>query len=134
MKNFFIAYRHSGEDILELEKRIRAVEVALAAKKIKAYATLFDEETFKKNHTTAAQIMEKAFQKIAAMDGLFVLITGNEKSEGQLMEVGYAIAIKKPIIVAFHQDAKTYVPELATHAVAYSDFGDLEKKILELNI
>jgi len=134
MKKFFIAYRHTGEDILELEQRISTIDIALAAKGIKAYATLFDESEFQKNHTTAGHIMEKAFQKISAMDGLFVLIAGSEKSEGQLMEVGFALALKKPVIVARHKDAKTYVHELTNLSFAYDDLSDLSKKILELNI
>lgn len=134
MKKFFIAYRHTGEDILELEQRISTIDIALAAKGIKAYATLFDESEFQKNHTTAGHIMEKAFQKISAMDGLFVLIAGSEKSEGQLMEVGFALALKKPVIVARHKDAKTYVHELTNLSFVYDDLSDLSKKILELNI
>lgn len=134
MKKFFIAYRHTGEDILELEQRISTIDIALAAKGIKAYATLFDESEFQKNHTSAGHIMEKAFQKISAMDGLFVLIAGSEKSEGQLIEVGFALALKKPVIVARQKDAKTYVHELTNLSFEYDDLSDLSKKILELNI
>jgi nucleoside 2-deoxyribosyltransferase len=134
MKKFFIAYRHTGEDILELERRISTIDIALASKGIKAYATLFDEAEFKKNQTTAGNIMEKAFQKISAMDGLFVLIAGSEKSEGQLSEVGFALALKKPVIVARQEDASTYVHELTNLSFEYTDLDDLSKKITELSI
>ncbi len=134
MKRFFIAYRHTGENLMELEQRLNKIEIALATHKIKAYATLSEEEEFVKDRYSAGQIMERAFQKIASMDGLFVLIHSNDKSEGQLMEVGYAIAIKKPIIVAYQQDVKTYVPELANKSVAYKDIDDLVQKIKELEL
>ena len=134
MKKYFIAYRHTGEDLMELEKRIHSVEIALAAKGIKAYATLFDEDQFIKNSYNAGQIMDRAFQKIAAMDGLFVLINGDEKSEGQLMEVGYALALKKPVVVARREGAKTYVNELTNLSIEYSDFNDLSKKIMGLTL
>ncbi len=133
-KKYFIAYRHTGENIDELEQRIRVVETALATKDIKAYATLFDEEQFEKNQTTAGQIMEKAFQKIAAMDGLFVLIMKGEKSEGQLMELGYALALKKPVIVARQKDVVTYADQLTDLSFEFSDLADLSKKIQGLNI
>lgn len=129
MKRYFIAYRHTGEDLMELEQRLGKIEMALATHKIKSYATLSEEEEFVKDEYTAGQIMERAFQKIASMDGLFVLINGSEKSEGQLMEVGYAIAMKKPVIVAHQKDAKTYVPELATQSIEYTDINDLVQKI-----
>lgn len=134
MRRFFIAYRHTGEDIQELEQRIRTVEMSLATHDIQAYATLFDQESFTKNHASAGTIMEEAFQKIAAMDGLFVLIMGNDKSEGQLIEVGYAIASKKPVIVAYQKQANTYVPELANIAIAFDDLADLANKIRDTKL
>ncbi len=134
MKRYFIAYRHTGEDILELEQRLSKIDIALSTHKIKAYATLSEEEEFVKDEWSASQIMERAFQKIASMDGLFVLINSNEKSEGQLMEVGYAIAIKKPVIVAYQKDVKTYVPELATLSIAYDTLDDLVQQIKEADL
>lgn len=134
MKRYFIAYRHTGENMLELEQRLGKVEIALATHKIKAYATLSEEDEFIRDKSTAGQIMEKAFQKIAAMDGLFVLINGAEKSEGQLMEVGYALALKKPIVVAVKEGIETYVPELANIKVVYRDLDDLVQKIKEADL
>lgn len=134
MKRYFVAYKHTGEVLEELEKRISTVTNALATKKIQAYATLFDEGKFQSENQTAGQIMETAFQKISAMDGLFVLIAGAGVSEGQLMEVGYALAIKKPIIVAYQEDVKTYVNQLANISFSYSDLNDLSKKIMELDL
>jgi len=131
-RTFFIAYRHTGEDLLELEQRLSKVQMALMTHKIKGYATLSEEEAFVGSKLTPGQIMERAFQKVAAMDGLFVLIMNNEKSEGQLMEVGYALALKKTIVVAYQRDAKTYVHELATHAIVFEDMNDLAKQIAEL--
>jgi nucleoside 2-deoxyribosyltransferase len=134
MKNFFIAYRHTGENILELEIRIRTIEIALAAKNIKAYATLNDEEAFVANNISPGKIMETAFQKISAMDGLFVLIMDSNKSEGQLMEVGYALALKKPVIIAQQENAQSYVSQLTNLSITFSDLGDLTKKIMALDI
>lgn len=134
MKRYFIAYRHTGEDILELEQRLGKIDIALASKGIKSYATLSEEEEFVRDQQTAGQIMERAFQKIAAMDGLFVLIHSAEKSEGQLMEVGYAIALKKPVIVAYKEGIKTYVPELANVKIVYSSLDDLVAKIQKADI
>lgn len=134
MKTYFIAYRHTGEDILELEQRISAIDMALAAKGIKSYATLSEETDFQKNNVSAGNIMERAFQKISAMDGLFVLIASSEKSEGQLMEVGFALALKKPVIVAYLKGVNTYVHELTNLSFEYSDMADLTNKIQELNI
>lgn len=134
MKKYFIAYRHTGEDLMELEKRISTIEIALAAKGIKSYATLSEEDEFQENGLSAGQIMDRAFQKIAAMDGLFVLIASSDKSEGQLVEIGFALALKKPVIVARQKDARTYMHELTNLSFEYSDMADLSRKIQELNL
>ena len=134
MKQFFIAYRHTGEDIMELEKRIRTIETALATKQIKAYATLFDEEKFQQNNLTAGQIMRHAFEKLDSMDGLFVLIMNSSRSEGQLIEIGYALAKKKQIIVAKQKDAQTYAHELTNLVIEFDDLNDLAHKIQELQL
>lgn len=134
MKRYFIAYRHTGEDMLELGQRLSTIEIALAVHRIKSYATLSEENEFVKDKYSASQIMQHAFQKINAMDGLFVLINSDEKSEGQLMEIGYAIAKRKPVIVAYRKGSKTYVPELATFAIEFTDMQDLAKKIKQADL
>jgi nucleoside 2-deoxyribosyltransferase len=134
MKQFFIAYRYSGEDLMTLEQRINTVTMALATHNIKAYATLSEESQFVQNKVTAGEIMKQSFAKIDTMDGLFVLLAGSQKSEGQLMELGYAIAKKKPIIVAYQEGVNTYVHELATQWISYSDLKDLSKQIVDMKL
>lgn len=134
MKKFFIAYRHTGENILELEQRISTIDMALATKGIKSYATLSEEDEFQEKNISAGKIMERAFQKISAMDGLFVLIASDDKSESQLMEIGFALALKKPVVVARKKGARTYVHELTNLSFEYKDLQDLSKKIIGLNI
>ncbi len=131
-KNFFIAYKFSGEDMMTLSRRIRTVQEALATHGIKAYATLAEEERFKEKQLTIKQIFDLAFQKINAADGLFVLQAGNERSEGQLVEIGYALAKNKPIIVARKLGVKSYIHEFASHDILYTDLADLSRKIQDL--
>lgn len=73
--------------------------------------------------------MQKAFREIDECDGLFVLIASSDKSEGQLMEVGYSIAKGKRIVAAVQNDAKTYVSELADVVISWADAKDLTEKI-----
>ena len=134
MKQYFIAYRYSGEDLMTLEQRINTVTMALATHDIKAYATLSEESQFVQNKVTAGDIMKQSFAKIDNADGLFVLIAGSQKSEGQLMEFGYALAKKKPIVVAYQEGVNTYIHELATQWISYSDLKDLSEQIQELKL
>lgn len=132
-RKFYVSYMTSGEDILELEKIIRSIETALASKGIKAYVNLVKDK-----HTGNLEVIgekiETNFQKISAMDGLFVLILNSEKSEEQLVNVGYALALKKPVVVAMHKDAVSIINHLTNKVITYNDLSDLTNKIKELDI
>jgi len=135
MKSFksFISYRHKGEDPAKLLKLLTAVRDGLSEAGISAYCTFFDEDKFQEKSFGAREIMEHAFKKIKTVDVLFVLLTSDEKSEGMLMEIGYCLAKGIPIVVAAKNTVKSSsVPEMATHAVVWSDIADLTHKIGEL--
>lgn len=134
MKKYFVAYRYTGENPEILQERLTTVVEALGKSGIEAYCNLFDQHEYESQSLTAQQIMNKALEKIDESDGLFVLITGNEKSEGQLIEVGYALAKDKHVIVAAQENAKTYVPDMADTAVIWSDMPDLVQKLEGLQI
>lgn len=133
MKQYFVAYRFSGEDPGVLKERMSLVVNALGKAGIEAYCNLFDQHEYEADNLTARQIMDKAFKKIDESDGLFVLVASSDKSEGQLMEVGYTYG-KKPIIAAVHNDATTYVDQMADIAVRWNDLSDLQNKLERLQL
>ncbi len=128
-RRYFIAYRHSGEDEGLVRQRTSAVVEALREVGIEAYATLLDQGSFNRRGLSTKDIMRHAFANIDQMDGLFVIVASDDKSEGQLIELGYAIAKGKHIIVAHHQDAHTYTHELADTEFSFTDLDDLRMKI-----
>ncbi len=64
------------------------------------YCTYFDEDKFRSSGKSNRQIMEHAFSKIEEQGALFVVLDGEEKSEGMLMEVGFCAAKGVSMIVA----------------------------------
>lgn len=79
--------------------------------------------------------MEHAFGVIDGSDFLFVVKTSDEKSEGMLMEVGYCLAKKIPIIAAIKDMvSKTYVPAMASQSFRWSTIEDLAKGITGLKL
>lgn len=135
MKPFksFISYRHKGEDPDKLLKLLTAVRDGLSESGISAYCTFFDEDAFQEKDFGARDIMDHAFKKINTVDVLFVILTSDEKSEGMLMEIGYALAKKIPIVVAAKNTVKvSYVPEMSTYSIVWSDIDELARKIGEL--
>lgn len=132
MKKYFVAYRFSGESLEVLQERLSLVVEALRVAGIDAYCNLFDQHDHDRENLTPKQIIEKAFMQIDASDGLFVLIASNDKSEGQLIEIGYALAKDKPIIAAIQQNVVTTIDGYADQVIKWQDLSHLDAKLKEL--
>lgn len=129
----FIAYRSSGEDPKTVEPVLIAIKEAFKGRGTEVYCTFFDD--YIKTSLGTRQIMEHAFGIIDSADFLFVVQTSDNKSEGMLIEVGYCLAKKIPIIVAT-KDAvtKTHVPAMASQSFKWSSVEDLGKAITDLQL
>lgn len=131
----FIAYRFTGEDPARLEPLLKGVQDTFAQRGVEAYCTFFDEDEFKNKSFNARQIMDHAFGIIDNSDFLFVLMTSENKSEGMIMEVGYCIAKDLPVIVAIKSGvSNTYIPDMGTQKIVWTDQNDLFEKIKQINL
>ena len=132
MRKYYVAYRSRGEAQEVLEERLNLTVAALRKAGIDAYCNFFDQDEYAKQHLTYRQIMDKAFVWIDDSDGLFALVASNDKSEGQLVEVGYAFAKDKHIIAAVQQDATTLIEDLANETIRWRDLADLQTQLESL--
>lgn len=129
---YFIAYRHTGADLKQLDTMLPAVRDAFAGKGKEAYCTYFDEASFQDKGLGPREIMEHAFKKIEELGGLFVIVDSSEKSEGMIMEVGYCIAQKIPFMVAKREGVSTYLDKMTSSSFEYKDVEELIAKIKEI--
>ncbi|MBU1032088.1 hypothetical protein KKE03_04195 [Patescibacteria group bacterium] len=130
----FIAYRSTGEDPQAVEPVLIAIREAFKGRGIEAYSTFFDEAIEGKS-LGVRQIMEHAFGIIDNADFLFVVQTSDNKSEGMLIEVGYCMAKRVPIIAATKDTVtKTYVPAIASQSFKWSTIEDLARAITDLQL
>ena len=130
---YFVAYRHTGADPQYLEKLLPVVRDALLESGQEVYCTFFDEAEFKSNGLSPRQIMDHAFKKIEDLGGLFVLIDGSDKSDGQIMEVGYCIARDIPFVVAKRNSVNnTYIDQMTENSFSYDDLEGLRAGIKAL--
>lgn len=126
----FLAYR-SGEDPALLS----AVIDALRERGATTYCTWFDKPKFREKGVNAGVIMEHAFSVIEKSDLLFVLQTSNVRSEGMLMEVGCALALKTPIIVATMLGVEhTCLPQMTSVFFEWTGIKDLREKTQEVRL
>lgn len=131
-----ISYRFTGESIDRLENLLTTVCNAMREADIEPFCIQFAKQTGETaEDSEPCVMMRQAFARIDAADMLFVVQTSEAKSEGMLMEVGYAIAKGVSVIVATHVSVTdTYLPDMAEQTIRYSDLEDLARKISSIAV
>lgn len=131
MEKWFIAQAVTGEDINILRDETKKIYHALEFKGDKAYSSIMEGDTFEKKNNQSK--MNHAFNEINKRENLLAIIRSEKRSEGMLIEVGYAKGKNKNLVVAVKEGVNnTYVPELAHNVIKYKDIGDLCEKIIKI--
>lgn len=125
----FIAYRMTGDDPVAVRERVGALKEALREAGHEVYENASKSDEFHQRGMTPRQIMDDGFSELDECDALFVLIAGPERSEGMLMEVGYAYAKGMPITVAVKHGVDTYVDTMGDTVIRWSEPADLYSQI-----
>lgn len=87
------------------------------------------EQYFIDNHFTGKQIVEYSLEKMNSCDAVLAYIKSPEKSEGLLIEMGYAIAKKKGIYLLTGPGVKTnYLHEIAINHLNFSSPEEIAQK------
>lgn len=119
------SYAFTGEDQAQLQHRLERVVEVIEKNGHSVFCYHFSVH---RTPTIAPQdALMEAIQQLKKCDILLAIVTSARKSEGQLMEVGAALSLGKPIVVAQHRSSldKTYLPGLAEHSFVWNDLDDL---------
>jgi nucleoside 2-deoxyribosyltransferase len=131
----FIAYKFTGEDINELRQTLSEICGVLHDSGYSTYCSIEQEDTFQKQGHTHQQIIKSALNELSSSDALLAYVNSSSRSEGQLMELGYAMAKDKPIILAYKKGVNVHSSKaVADRLIEFADHTDLLKKLAELKI
>jgi nucleoside 2-deoxyribosyltransferase len=129
----FISVRFTGEEPSAVDSMVKQISDALSRAGHKPVDMIQSEPLFEREHYTNRQIMLHALKELDNCDALLCVLRSDEKSEGMLMEVGYALAKGKRIIVEVRDDVtKTYLPDMAEITFRFSNTEDLREKLTKL--
>lgn len=135
MTKIFVAYRHTGESEESLTNLLVPVTDTLQAQGLEVYCSFFQESMFQARQTTPREIMQHAFFVLSTCDALLVLQRGMDKSEGMLMEVGWCLSARIPVIVAQGPDTGyTYLPSMSDWNLRWETVDDLRATLRELDV
>ncbi len=99
-KKIFISYRFSGENKEQLKKLIEKIHDTIGRAGHRHYSTIFDTDQFANEKWSGKKIMQKSFAEIDSSDVILFLVRGPEISPGMLVELGYALAKNKKLLLA----------------------------------
>ena len=129
----FLSYKFTGEDPKKLTEFIQNICDSLKKAKHETLTTFWNKKEFEKAKATKKDIMKKSLTYIDNSNYYLGLIKSSEKSEGQLIELGYALARGRKIIIAIKKDIKmTWATEVANKIIIFKTEEELYKKLEKL--
>ena len=122
----FIAYRYRDSEKDEIRKNVEAISSVLEIASHAPFIFARDVQKWGEVNMTLAEIIKRAFEEIDSSDALLVFIDSDEKSEGAMMEVGYAHGKGKKIIACIKKGLRySFVRGIAWKTVEFDDTDDL---------
>jgi nucleoside 2-deoxyribosyltransferase len=135
----FISYRFTGEKIEDINTLLGPAVKILQEAGHEVYVNFYDPDiqpgTEMQKSFKAHDYIFHAFHRLNDRDFVLALLTSDEKSEGMLLEIGYALSRNTPVIVAVKEGVtKTYLPEVGTTTFKWSNLTDLATKLKGLDV
>lgn len=128
--NIFVSYKFTGEDPKELEQTFGVLCALLRKHGNTVYCSIEDESWYQAQKRTNKEIMDRAFTKIDECDMFLAVVRSNEKSEGMLVEIRYAMAKKKTFMLALKSDVKTTsIHQMADGVIEFEMLDDLLEQL-----
>jgi nucleoside 2-deoxyribosyltransferase len=126
---WYVAYKFTGEDMEILEETMKKICSYLEDAGNENYCSLFDSSIVDIGNK---KVFEKAFDKIDKSDAVLVFVKSNDRSEGMLMEIGYALAKGKRVVLVIKKDVgRTHLREIIDEVI---EFEDIEIKLAKLKL
>jgi|SRR3989344_5647110 len=126
----YIAYKFTAEDPLVLKETLHNISLSLKKANHSVFCSFWKSDFFKENNFTNKQIIEYAIKELDSSDIVLAFVNSDEKSEGMLLELGYALAKKKKIYLAIKKGVKTvFIEELSDTVIEFDDLEELYSKL-----
>jgi len=129
----YIAYRFIGEDPNVVRKKTEVVAQAVQKAGHTPFIFNRDIQQWGAVELTLKQIYDQCLEHIRKHDMILAFVSSNEKSEGMLVECGYAKGLHKKIIVAVHQSVEPHwLHQMADTLIEFDTIEELPGKIKEV--
>lgn len=131
----YVAYKHLGENETQLRKTLEniAKEIHQSGHDTFIYFRDIQKWGNKECTLTPKQLIMKGFKELEKCDTVLAIVNCEEKSEGMLLEMGYAKALKKKIILAIdkklEKDFLRFIRGISDYTFEFKNQKDLKKNL-----
>lgn len=132
---FYLAYKFLGQDKNELRSFLEEISTVIHNLGHDSFCHFRDIQKWRgtDKEDNPSQIIFEAFKEVEKSDAVLAFVEINEKSEGMLLEIGYAKALNKKIILAIKKsldkDFLRFVRGIADLVIEYESLTDLKKQL-----
>ena len=128
----FIGQAVTGEDIKKLKEENKEIIKILNENNYECYCTFLENKKWE-NDFSAGEKLKYAFKKIDENDIFLAIVRSEKRSEGMLMEIGYALSKNKKLILAINKNVQdTYLRELTDNVIEFENIEELNEKLKEI--
>ena len=126
----FLAYKYTGEDPEVLKGIIDQIVSSLGKAGHTTFCSFDKNVFFTEQSSSYKQRLEYVITELDSSDYVLAFVKSQEKSEGMLLEVGYALAKGKKIILAIKSGVHvTFLSEIADVVIEFEEPDDLYSKL-----
>jgi nucleoside 2-deoxyribosyltransferase len=135
MKKIFLSYKFTGEVLVDLQKNLGLITDVLRKRGYTVFCSIEREEKYQASKYTVKQIMDDAIQELDKAELLFVFNNSDVRSEGMLIEMGYALAKGLPIVLAARKGININSSKgIANTLMEFESIEDLVSQISTLKL
>lgn len=129
----FLSYRFTGEDLKILKETIQSICNSLEKAGHSHFCSFWKGDFFNENKYTCKQILHHALKELENSDIYLAFIKSEDKSEGMLIEAGYALAKGKKFYLAIKKGVyTTFMKEIADKIIEFENLEELYNKLSKL--
>ena len=131
----FISHKFRGVNKKSLRKKLEKISFVLEKSEHKTFIFFRDKKNWEEREFPSGQVILEAFSQIKKCDILFGFIHNQKMSEGMLLEIAFAKALNKKIVLLICK--KYSFPTLETisdQLIRIDNMKQIDKELLRIKI
>jgi nucleoside 2-deoxyribosyltransferase len=125
----FVSNKFTKEDKRKLKKKLQRILFVLESSGYKTF-NLFRDLNWDTKPMPSGKALSLAFKKIKKCDALLVILDNKKESQGIYLEIGFAKALgKKIILLIFDKLSFPTLETIADKVIRFNKLEDIERKL-----